>query len=420
MTTTKKNRITAILVSVCAVIALLAGATCVMAAKLQITDIDIPAQISLEQGDAEAIEVAYTVEGDLPENILQRAAKTASLYWISSDTSVATVDKCGKVTAVGPGTAEISVTGQNGALSDSCSVTVTVTPETLTTPDEFSLTLSYVNVQNLGAALLPENTTAKVCYESSDENIATVTATGEVTAIGRGECIIRAWAVDALTGATYDLQSETKVSVQAAPAKLSLSNATLQSGATKHLTVSTEPAELGQSASCTVTVAKPYNGFVKGEPGVSESFLRSTNAYYLMTPANVRSHFESNGGTAIVAATSLGPRWGYGNNISALLDHASITIWIDYRNISQSSVLHEMGHYVDLALGYITNSYEFATIYASEAPAFRSVWDCSSENTASTCEYFAEAFEVCIKNPGLMQKYCPQTYTFIMDCARSL
>ena len=463
MNTTKKNRLMALLVSICAVLALLAGATGVMAAKLQITDIDIPEQISIEQGTTEAINVAYTVEGDLPENILQKAAKAASLAWSSSDTAVATVDNCGKLTAVGPGTAEISVSGQNGTISDSCSVIVTVTPETLTTPDELSLTLNHFDVQNLGAALLPENTTAKVCYESSDESVATVSATGEVTAIDRGECTVRAWAVDALTGTTYDLQSETKVSVQAAPAKLSLCNATLQPGATKHLTVSTEPAEvdmgtdftwtssdesiaavdetgivtakaagtatitvsneLGQSASCTVTVAKPYNGFVKGEPGVSESFLRSTNAYYLMTPANVRSHFENNGGTITVAATKLFPRfehWGVPATWSGFFNFETNSIWLEYKSCPAVEVLHEMGHYTEKAVGYAADNGEFSNIYTYEADVFRSVWSCSIENTATTREYFAEAFRVCIQYPGLMQKYCPQTYSFIMDCARSL
>lgn len=245
MNAMKKTRITAILISISAVITfLLASATVVLAAKLQIADIDIAAQTILEQGTTEAIEVAYTAEGDLPENILQKATKAVPLSWASSDTAVVTVDNCGKLTAVGPGTAEIFVTGQNGALSDSCAVTVTVTPEILTIPDEISLTLHHFNVQNLDAALLPENTTAKVCYASSDETVASVSEIGEVTAIGRGECIIRAWAVDTLTGITYDLQRETKVSVQAVPNKLSLSNATLQLGTTKQMKVSMEPAEV--------------------------------------------------------------------------------------------------------------------------------------------------------------------------------
>jgi len=67
---TKKNRLTALVVSICAIVALLAGATGVLAAKLQVTDIDIPSETQLELGTRKTIEVAYSVEGDLPENLL--------------------------------------------------------------------------------------------------------------------------------------------------------------------------------------------------------------------------------------------------------------------------------------------------------------------------------------------------------------
>ena len=467
MATTKKNRLTALFISICAIAALLAGATGVLAAKLQVIDIDIPNKVTLEPGTVESIEIAYCVEGDLPENMLQKAAKSVPLSWASSDPSVVTVDSHGKLTAVGPGTAEISVSGQGGALSDSCSVTVTITPEALNTLAELALTLNHLNVQNLGAALLPENTTAKVCYESSDETVATVSEAGEVNAVGRGECIIRAWAVDTLTGATYALQGETKVIVQAAPAKLSLNNVTIQPGSIKHLTVSTVPAEvdvgtdfiwtssdesiasvdvtgtvaakaagtatitvsneLGQSASCKITVAKKmsadsdvYSGFVKGEPGVSASFLRSINAYYMMVPANIRTHFENNGGSATVSATSIGPRFGWGGTIKGLFFHETNTIWIDNREVGKGALLHEMGHYLEQELGFVAESGEFHSIYTNEVGTLRSVWSCSAANTASAHEYFAECFHVCLVRPDLMQKHCPQTYSFIMACANRL
>jgi len=241
---TKKNRLTALVVSICAIVALLAGATGVLAAKLQVTDIDISDETHLEHGSSETIEVVYSVEGDLPENLLQKAAKATPLCWASSNDAVVMVDAHGKITANAPGTAEISVSAHDGALTDSCTVIVTVSPESITAPEEITLTLNASATQSLGAALLPENTTAKVCYTSSDETVATVSETGEVTAISRGECMIRAWAEDTLSGVTYDLQSETKISVQAAPAQLSVNNATLQPGATKQLTVSFEPAEV--------------------------------------------------------------------------------------------------------------------------------------------------------------------------------
>lgn len=48
-----------------------------------------------------------------------------TVTWSSSDTSVATVDDDGEVTAVHTGTAVITATTERGGFSDSCTVTVT-------------------------------------------------------------------------------------------------------------------------------------------------------------------------------------------------------------------------------------------------------------------------------------------------------
>ena len=49
--------------------------------------------------------------------------------WSSSDTTVATVDPLGNVTAVGAGTATITVRTTDGNKTDTCAVTVTASDE---------------------------------------------------------------------------------------------------------------------------------------------------------------------------------------------------------------------------------------------------------------------------------------------------
>ncbi|MEG2843257.1 MAG: Ig-like domain-containing protein, partial [Ruthenibacterium sp.] len=45
--------------------------------------------------------------------------------------------------------------------------------------------------ENLDAKITPEDATGvKLRYESSDEKVATVDETGQVTAVGTGECVI--------------------------------------------------------------------------------------------------------------------------------------------------------------------------------------------------------------------------------------
>ena len=52
-------------------------------------------------------------------------ASNKNVYWTSSDSSVATVDNAGKVTAVKRGTALITVTTENGNKTATCTITVT-------------------------------------------------------------------------------------------------------------------------------------------------------------------------------------------------------------------------------------------------------------------------------------------------------
>ena len=70
--------------------------------------------LALEIGDSDSL--IATVH---PEN-----ATDKSVIWSSSDSSVATVDNNGKVTAIGKGQATITVTTNNGRFTDTCQVTV--------------------------------------------------------------------------------------------------------------------------------------------------------------------------------------------------------------------------------------------------------------------------------------------------------
>ena len=75
-----------------------------------------PTTLSLKVGDQPT---------QLTETINPDTATTQDLIWTSSDTGVATVDSNGKVTPVAAGTATITASAKNEAVSASCEVTVT-------------------------------------------------------------------------------------------------------------------------------------------------------------------------------------------------------------------------------------------------------------------------------------------------------
>ena len=113
-----------------------------------------------------------------------------TLSWTSSDTNVATV-KNGKVTAIGEGTAIITVKTINNKTA-TCNVTVNkkvVMPKSVTL-NKSELRLIVGDTYTLTAAITPSDATDKtLSWSSSNTKVATV-KNGKVTAIGKGTAII--------------------------------------------------------------------------------------------------------------------------------------------------------------------------------------------------------------------------------------
>ncbi len=124
-------------------------------------------------------------------------ASNKGLTWKSSDTEVATVDANGKVTAVAPGTAIITVTAKDGSgKSASCTVTV-MQPVTEITLNKTSLSLKTGGSETFTVTVAPSNASNKgLTWKSSDTEVATVDANGKVTAVAPGTAIITVTAKD--------------------------------------------------------------------------------------------------------------------------------------------------------------------------------------------------------------------------------
>ena len=108
--------------------------------------------------------------------------------WKSSNTAVATVSSKGIVTAKATGTATITVTTYNGKTA-TCKVTVKPDP-TAVKLNTISLDLKVGETYTLVKTLTPSNAYPKVTWSSNNTNIATVSASGVVTAKGTGTTVI--------------------------------------------------------------------------------------------------------------------------------------------------------------------------------------------------------------------------------------
>jgi uncharacterized protein YjdB len=149
-------------------------ATCeveVVAAFVTPTGIAVtPTTLTIDKGTKEQLTVTLTPTGANPE-----------VTWTSSAPAIVEVDETGEITAKAAGKATITAKTING-ISATCAVTVVVPVEKVVIePAECTIPLKGVKV--LKATVLPADATVKtITWSSSDISVATVNATGMVTA----------------------------------------------------------------------------------------------------------------------------------------------------------------------------------------------------------------------------------------------
>lgn len=144
------------------------------------------------------IQLSANESRDLEINIEPADIDPANVQWTSSDTNVATVDINGNVVAVGTGAC--SVTAQLGNAKAVCVVVVAQSvPEKLTL-SETDIELTAGEGISLSCTVSPDDAFSKaVFWSSSDITVASVDQNGNITAVGEGNCVITATAVNGIT-----------------------------------------------------------------------------------------------------------------------------------------------------------------------------------------------------------------------------
>lgn len=136
---------------------------------------------------------------NLMATVLPSNATDKSVSWSSSNSGVAIVDNNGKVTAVAAGSAVITVTTTDGGKTATCTVTVTnpAIPVQSVSLDKTTLNLNVGENSTLVATVLPANADNQaVTWSSSNTAIATVDASGKVTAVAAGSAVITVTTTD--------------------------------------------------------------------------------------------------------------------------------------------------------------------------------------------------------------------------------
>lgn len=197
-----------------------------------------------------------------------KAAKKKKVIWTSSNKKVATVSSSGKVKAKKNGKAKITAKLKGTKVKVTCKIIVG-TPVSSVKLNKRTATLKAGEKLRLTAAVSPKKaTTKKVTYKSSQASVASVSASGVVTALRPGTAKITATTADG-TGksAVCNIKVENGV-IAVSKVNLSDSALSLTPGQTKKITAAVEPAnatnkELAWTSSNTDVVTVDKTGTVK-------------------------------------------------------------------------------------------------------------------------------------------------------------
>ena len=206
--------------------------------------------------------------GTLTATVEPSNATNKNVTWESSNTSVATVDATGKVTAVSAGTANITVTAQGDSTkSASCTVTVTAAtvPVTGVSLNKDSLALGVGDSETLTATVKPEDATNQaVTWTSSNSTVATVDQNGVVTAVAPGTATITVTTADG--GFTATCAVTVRPDIPPANPNYRITVEATQGG-----TVTADPTAAKAGTTVTLTPV-PDRGYQVGTVAVTDRF----------------------------------------------------------------------------------------------------------------------------------------------------
>lgn len=161
--------------------------------------VTVPVSVSGVEMESDSVTVDINSETILKATVYPENAANKNITWISSDENVASIDNNGVLTAKEVGIAEITVTTEDGSFTATCQVIVVI-PVNEIVLDKENTVLARGQSEKITATVLPEEASDKmITWSSSDENVATVDAEGNITAISVGTAVITAASVNGKT-----------------------------------------------------------------------------------------------------------------------------------------------------------------------------------------------------------------------------
>ena len=132
------------------------------------------------------------------------------------------------------------------------------------------------------------------------------------------------------------------------------------------------------------------------EGDIRESSINLATIYYKAIPWELRKDFVKEGWNLIITDKNINDEY-YNGEIKrelaglTLLKEKKIYISHKSRHIRQAMV-HEFGHYLDIKLGFVSETKEFKEIYEEEKEHIKEKWKFDGHASSNSQEFFAECF----------------------------
>ena len=252
-------------------------ATCTIRVLVPVTG------VTLDKEEA-TLETNKTLE--LVATVLPTNATNKEVVWTTSDKLVATVEN-GVVKGIAPGEAVITVTTVDGEFEAECLVTVIQRVNEVKLPTSLTL-VEGSNPSKLTATVLPANATNKaVTWDSSNKQVATVDAEGNVTPVGLGSTVITVTTVDGGLTATCTV-TVVELEIPATDVEIEGDKDTLYVDETLHLVAVVTPLDTTDSI---VWSTSDENVATVGRDGLVTA-LSAGEVVITVTVGNVEATYE--------------------------------------------------------------------------------------------------------------------------------
>ena len=167
-----------------------------------------------------------------------------------------------------------------------------------------------------------------------------------------------------------------------------------------------------------------YLSKVEFEDEVSKKVIDEANTYWNSVPYNIRKYLIKNGWKVCITNKNLQEEYYEGryNSVAGVTLSNEKQIYLENRlSAINISMIHEVGHAVDLTKQCLSKKQDFIKIYNEEVGNYVNLENKNMDHiNGDSMEYFAEAFNQTILYDKRYEKHAQKTYDYMQNLIKNI